>query len=280
MVIPQCREGARLNYWRCYTGDYIRDTLHLNMIQDGAYRRLLDSYYTTERPIPEDRVYDVTRANTADEKWAVDSVLKEFFKKTARGFVNLRARKEIAKYASVKEKRVTAGKQGGKASANARQMLSKCSDFATHPPTPNPHINTEPKTIGAKDAPFDLPDWIDSADWKDFEEMRRKLRRPMTNRARRGIVAKLQELSTQGHPVGKVLAQSIRNGWQDVFPLRETEKKYSNHGEAYVGSGPAIENSFCVTCGRTLTWHRRAEKGREPGFDGHAFVSEPEGIVA
>ena len=35
-----------------HVGDYIRDTVALDMVEDGAYNRLLDQYYLRELPLP------------------------------------------------------------------------------------------------------------------------------------------------------------------------------------------------------------------------------------
>lgn len=66
---------------------------------------------------------------------------------------------------------------------------------------------------------FALPPWIPPDSWKEFEDHRKKLRKPMTDRARQLIVAELEKLKP-AEPA-QLLAQSIRNGWQDVFPLKE-----------------------------------------------------------
>jgi len=41
-----------MNYYQHHLGDYLRDTAHLSMLEDGAYRRLIDAYYIRERPLP------------------------------------------------------------------------------------------------------------------------------------------------------------------------------------------------------------------------------------
>lgn len=33
------------HFYSWFPGDYLRDTGHLSMIEDAAYRRLLDAYY-------------------------------------------------------------------------------------------------------------------------------------------------------------------------------------------------------------------------------------------
>jgi hypothetical protein len=57
--------------------------------------------------------------------------------------------------------------------------------------------------------------------WMEFVEMRKKIRKPMTDKAVELIHRELLRLKGLGHDPVQVLEQSIRNGWQDVFPVRE-----------------------------------------------------------
>lgn len=86
-----------MNYYSRHIGDYARDTGHLSMLEDGAYQRLLDRYYATERPIPEADINRITRATTQAEKRAVLSVLAEFFKydATAKAYRHSRVERVI-----------------------------------------------------------------------------------------------------------------------------------------------------------------------------------------
>jgi uncharacterized protein YdaU (DUF1376 family) len=88
-----------MNYYPHHIGDYAKDTAHLTLLEDGAYRRLLDLYYSSERSLPlnMDGLYRLVRARTKDEKKAVDTVLAEFFTKGNSGWNNKRADEEIAK---------------------------------------------------------------------------------------------------------------------------------------------------------------------------------------
>jgi hypothetical protein len=70
------------------------------------------------------------------------------------------------------------------------------------------------------DNSFTLPADIDPILWAEFLEMRQRIRKPATNRAKWLIVGKLANLEMQGNNPRKVLQQSIRNSWQDVFALR------------------------------------------------------------
>ena len=92
-----------MNYYPFHIGDYARDTAHLSIIEDGAYRRLIDLYYSTEKPLATDRakLYRLVRAQSKQERAAVDTVLDEFFIATPDGWTHTRCDTEIAK---VKEK--------------------------------------------------------------------------------------------------------------------------------------------------------------------------------
>jgi uncharacterized protein YdaU (DUF1376 family) len=98
-----------LNYYPRYPGDYLAKTLHLSMVEDGAYTRLLDWYYSKQQAIPHERRYAVARATTAAERAAADSVLREFFDLRDGAHHHARADKEIEEAAP----RIAAAKVNG-----------------------------------------------------------------------------------------------------------------------------------------------------------------------
>jgi hypothetical protein len=79
-----------------------------------------------------------------------------------------------------------------------------------------PETETETETENRKR--FSIPDFIDVKDWKDFEQMRRVIKKPMTDRARKTIFNKLEKLKDEGHDIKQILENSITNNWQDVYP--------------------------------------------------------------
>jgi hypothetical protein len=70
-------------------------------------------------------------------------------------------------------------------------------------------------------AKSELPSWIDLEAWAGFAAMRRKERHPLTDRAICLIVKKLEALRVEGSDPTAVLDQSTRNGWRDVFELKQ-----------------------------------------------------------
>lgn len=103
-----------MNYYPRFPGDYMRKTMHLSMLEDGAYTRLLDWYYANDRAIPHDRRYAVSRATSSAERTAVDAVLCEFFVTEEGHHRNLRADTEIAAAAKRIEAAKLNGSKGGR----------------------------------------------------------------------------------------------------------------------------------------------------------------------
>jgi len=103
-----------LNYYEHHLGDYLRDTAHLSMLEDGAYRRLLDAYYIRESALPTELrdVFRLVRAQTKQDREAVETVLREFFEATPEGWKHSRCEREVARFQDKQRK--------AKASAEAR----------------------------------------------------------------------------------------------------------------------------------------------------------------
>jgi uncharacterized protein YdaU (DUF1376 family) len=113
-----------LNYYPHHIGDYLRDTAHLTALEDGTYRRLLDLYYASEKPLPVDLNWlcKLVRAHTDDERQAVSDILKQFWFRNAQGWTNKRADEEIKK-GRVRIK--TARTNGKKATQRVSQRVSQ-----------------------------------------------------------------------------------------------------------------------------------------------------------
>jgi hypothetical protein len=58
-----------------------------------------------------------------------------------------------------------------------------------------------------------------------FEEHRKKLRKPMTDYAKKLLLNKLQKLAKTEQEQIAIINQSIENGWQGIFPLGGERKQ-------------------------------------------------------
>lgn len=73
---------------------------------------------------------------------------------------------------------------------------------------------------------------------KDFIEMRKAIKKPLTDRATQMILDKLQTLSNGDINTSvKILQQSTMNCWQGVFPLKEETIAKTKDGQANNDSG-------------------------------------------
>jgi uncharacterized protein YdaU (DUF1376 family) len=110
-------------WYKFHLGDYITHTLHLGDAEDLAYRRLLDLYYMSEKPIPLD-TQSVSRKIRLDLD-ITESVLTEFFEKTDEGYRNARCDAEIARYQHQVNTNRSLGKRGGRPKKTESETESK-----------------------------------------------------------------------------------------------------------------------------------------------------------
>jgi uncharacterized protein YdaU (DUF1376 family) len=123
-----------MHYYNFHIGDYKSHTSHLSVIEDIAYRRLLDFYYLHEKPIKQ---HDIARQiGMREHEQDVLTILDEFFLSSPQGFVHPRADKEIARFKEFAEagKRGAAKRWGANGEANS-------------PPNPTPIATNNHKPI-------------------------------------------------------------------------------------------------------------------------------------
>ena len=93
----------------------------------------------------------------------------------------------------------------------------------------------EEKKIKKESAPYVADDDLNNAIIA-FIDFRKKIRKPMTERAIQLMIDKLQQLSPILDEQIEILNQSILNGWQGIFPL-----KNNNQNNAYFNAGTTTE---------------------------------------
>lgn len=105
-----------MNYYEHHIGDYDADTAHLSWLEDMAYTRLMRLYYRKEAPIPADiaQACRLVRAQSRDERRAVETVLNEFFVLADDGWHQARCDAEVSAYQARVEHNRRVGKKGGR----------------------------------------------------------------------------------------------------------------------------------------------------------------------
>jgi len=93
-----------MHYYEFNIGDYMRDTAHLDEMEDLAYRRMLDLYYLKESPLPKSiaEIAKLIRMRTHSE--SIANVLREYFTLTDAGYVNAKANSTLLKIYDKSEK--------------------------------------------------------------------------------------------------------------------------------------------------------------------------------
>ena len=174
---PSCRSffsgwilgRGKMHFYQFHIGDYKSHTHHLSLIEDLAFRRLLDHYYLHEAPIKQ---RDIARQiGMKDNEQEVLTVLNEFFISTDQGFINPRADEEIAKYRKFSEdgKKGAAKRwhKGTNGEANSPPIATPIATNNQEPITNNHSIDEPPtkqRTKGSRlSTDFELPD-----SWTEF----------------------------------------------------------------------------------------------------------------
>lgn len=200
-----------MRYYNFNIGDYKSHTEHLSDFEDLAYRRMLDWYYLHEMSLPLE-IGDIARLiRMRSHTDSIETVLREFFVRTATGWVNARADQEIER----------AGEKSAKASESARHRWDKIKDAAamrTHSEGNAANAKAQSaqgadkkKARPARRISADIPDDVDKAVWDDFISIRKAKRAPLTETALRAIEA---EAHKAGWTLEAALRECAARGWQ------------------------------------------------------------------
>jgi uncharacterized protein YdaU (DUF1376 family) len=194
-----------MNYYNFHIGDYISHTIHLSSEEDLAYRRLLDMYYDTELPIPNNIPLVSRKLRISAE--VVKTVLDEFFELTDEGFKNFRADNEIAEYHRFIEKQKANGSKGGRPKKSQRKPTANPTKSQKKP-------NQEPITINHKPnketAIAVCPINVEEQVWADFLALRKVKKAPITVTALAGII---READKANWSLNRAISECVARGW-------------------------------------------------------------------
>jgi uncharacterized protein YdaU (DUF1376 family) len=198
-----------MHYYQFHIGDYKSHTHHLSLLEDLAYRRLLDFYFLHEKPI---KHRDVARQiGMREHEEDVMTVLNEFFISTEDGFVSPRADKEIKQYKEFAE----AGKRGA-----AKRWGTPPNGEAISPPNATPIATNNHKPITTNHKPkresatvVACPPDVSQQIWGDWVALRKSKKAPITQTVLNGAIAEAKIL---GWPLEKFLAEWCSRGSQGL----------------------------------------------------------------
>jgi uncharacterized protein YdaU (DUF1376 family) len=216
-----------LHYYQFNIGDYASHTRNLSLLEDLAYRKLLDEYYLHEHPL-NGSITDVARQiGMKEHQDEVGFVLKSFFTDTDDGWVNKRADRQIAQYAS----KLDQASRAGKASAERRRNGGSTDVQLTnnHKPITNNQelLTSTSKTKTLAQSACNRPDGVLESLWEDFITLRKAKKAPLTASALKGIE---REAKKAGMNIEEALYECCSRGWTGFkaewikTPLNKYEK--------------------------------------------------------
>jgi uncharacterized protein YdaU (DUF1376 family) len=166
-----------MHYYSFHVSDYIHDTAHLSLYEDLAFRRLLDLYYTSEKPIPNKTHEVARRIRMAKQETEIQTVLEEFFMFDNENdcWFHKRCDEYISAYQAKAERNREVGKLGGRPKSNLKetQVVSKTNPNQ-EPITNNHKPKREIATIVA------CPSDVDQQIWDDWKQLRKAKKAPVT----------------------------------------------------------------------------------------------------
>ena len=152
-----------MNYYERHIGDWIGDTVNLTMLEDGAYNRLIDQYYRSEKPLPLDskELFRLARASSSAERKAVLYVISTFFVRTESGFTQKRAQAGIEQFwerdQAAEGKRENDRERQQRARERRKQLFEELRSHGIVPEfnTPTKQLAFELSRVTSRDIPRD-----------------------------------------------------------------------------------------------------------------------------
>jgi len=207
-----------MHYYQFNIGDYLSHTKHLDLMEDLAYRRLLDLYYLHERPLNSGIASVARQIGMRDQETEVKTVLEEFFDLSDDGWINQRADKEIKHFHS----KIDQASRAGKASAERRMSARSTDVQLTNNQEPITNNQLKP-SICPPDGELDSAKKLPVCDHKAVIELYHQnlptMRRvEVWNETRAGYLRqRWREVAAELAQAQDITASDVLNWWGEFF---------------------------------------------------------------
>jgi uncharacterized protein YdaU (DUF1376 family) len=176
-----------MHYYSFHVSDYIHDTAHLSLYEDLAFRRLLDLYYTSEKPIP-NKTHEVSRRiRMANQINAVQTVLEEFFMFDMENdcWFHKRCDETILAYQAKAERNREVGKLGGRPKSNPSAIPQETQVVSKDNPNQEPITNNH-KPVRERATSVACPPDVSEQVWNDWLQLRKTKKASVTETVVKG----------------------------------------------------------------------------------------------
>ena len=197
-----------MHYYPFHVSDYIHDTAHLSNDEDLAFRRLLDLYYTQEKPIPNKTQEVARRIRMAKQIIAVQTVLEEFFEFDIGKdhWYHNRCDETIAAYQAKAERNRKVGKLGGRPKSNPQETQKVSKHNPNQEPITNNHKPSKDKATSVA-----CPSDVDQQVWLDWMTVRKdKKAKTLTETGWKKFVNQVQKA---GWTVEQAISHCCMKNW-------------------------------------------------------------------
>ena len=267
-----------MHHYPRHVGDYRKDTPHLSQAQHGAFTLLLDWYYASEKPLPNDLdlLCRIAAALKTDERKNIETVLGYFFTlEPDNCWHQKRCDKEIAVY--------QARSNGGKKGMSSRYSQDNPPDNSGSNSPPNSTNNSEDNNRRAREpvtsnqepvtkevSGFAFPsEWSEQrrSDVETFITYRRTvLKKPLKPQTFSAWVRKYAEFDDA--TMRAAINDSMAEGYQGIFPekhlprpRREGAWNPTFEKKGGVGPAPAAHPLAMPPCAEWKTIYRELVEG-------------------
>ena len=212
-----------MHYFQFNIGDYASHTRHLTLMEDLAYRRMLDTYYLREQPLPINADEVARLIGMRDHVAEVTQVLNDFFVQSDCGWRHDRADADITHFRDKSAKASNAGK------ASAQRRLNERSTDVQPTNNHKPITNNQEPDITPLNPPRGkyvvAVAGVDDDVWNDFQALRKAKKAPLTETALKAIE---REAAKAGWTLNDAIAESVARGWQSFKADWVKEKSKAN----------------------------------------------------
>lgn len=232
-----------------YPGDFTRDTMHLSCEDVGAYVRLINHYYVTKQPIPDDPHYVRRILGESLQKTRKKlKLLGGFFEKNNGFLYHKKIEFILANQLKRHETAVANGRAGGKAKALANSLA-----------TTTTVDNTDVLSTGAKEKnqgksqenkPPDKPPWhmpnLNIEAIEMYIAYRRESRMKKLKDTSMNLLAKKIIAWSDGdfEIQQQIVEQTISNGWTGLFELKSGGTHEKNQRPCEDAFDAATEDAY------------------------------------
>ena len=228
-----------MNFYPFHIGDYASHTRHLSLIEDLAYRRLIDHYYLSEAPLFGDYESIAKEIGMLDYPKEIEYILNRYFQFWQEDCTwrNKRADEEIAKYHA---------KADSARNANRMKLEKKSVLKPVLKSEPNQTLTNNQEPITKNHIKTITPEGVSDSIFKDYMEVRKAKKAKWTETALKGLQRESEKAKITLQEAMQICCERGWIGFKAEWIQQEAKKAK----ELPLGTNEQIEQAYRIECGK------------------------------